>query len=1002
MQNKLRKIRQYKKIVEEQIYKNKCQVKNIVTCSCGYKTDNTIPDVSTMTPFENGGDWGEGYDTHAWFRFTVTPETDNPYLIVETDKSGWDACNPQLILYINGKTVQGLDVNHREVPLKKGEKADVAIYAYTSFTVEKAKLFVSTAELSHDAFALYYDIAYPFDMLTYLSDESIEYAKIVDYLWRAVSKLDLYEVGSDDFYASCGEAHKFLEDEFYGKYCCPQKATTVGIGHTHIDCAWLWTLRQTREKVQRSFSTVLELMKRYPEYKFMSSQALLYKYLKEVEPELYAQVKERIKEGRWECEGAMWVEADCNLSSGESLIRQVLYGKNFFKEEFGVDNRVLWLPDVFGYTAALPQILKKCGVDWFVTQKISWNDTNRMPYDTFRWVGLDGTAINTHFITATDDEGGKSSNLCTYVGHTGAKMVNGTYKRMTQKNLSDEALLTFGHGDGGGGPTPGHLELARRAARGVPGSPNLKIEFAGDYLKRLEKNLESRTDVPCWNGELYLEFHRGTYTSIAKNKRNNRKSEFLFQDAELLGITADKLMNEPFPKAKLREGWEDILTNQFHDIIPGSSIKEVYDQSDIDYAKIKSIGDSIADGVRGRIAEKIDAKRGWVVFNPHSFNTEGLVQVNGKTVYTKEKISPKGYLATGAFVDTNTIKVDGKVIETPHLRVAFDDSWQIISIFDKRASREVLKSGTVGNEIRVYADYPDVYDAWEWQPHSCEEYKTVTECSSVEFIDDGVRLGIAIVRPFMKSTIKQTIWFYENVCRIDFDTKVDWHNKHQMLKTAFPVDVNTNSATFDVQFGSVQRPTHKNTSWDAARFEVCAHKYADISEGGYGVSIMNDCKYGHDIHDGVMQLSLLRAPTYPYPDADQGESVCTYSIMPHNCSFNECDVIKQAYYLNYPMVATPAKGEKDSLPAAFSAVTVNRENVICETVKQAEYGRDTIIRLYESANIRTDLEVILGVPAKEVYICDMMENETEKLEIKNGKVCLKVGGFEIITLKVKA
>ncbi len=1001
MENKLRKIRRYKKIVEEQIYKNKREVENIVTCSCGYKTDNTVPDASTMTPFENGGDWGEGYDTHAWFRFTVTPDFDNPYLIVETDKSGWDACNPQLILYINGKTVQGLDVNHREVPLKKGEKADVAIYAYTSFTVEKAKLFVSIAELSEDTFALYYDIAYPFDMLDYLNDESIEYAKIVDYLWRAVSMLDLCEVGSAEFYDSCAAAHRFLEDEFYGKYCCPQKATTVGIGHTHIDCAWLWTLRQTREKVQRSFSTVLELMKRYPEYKFMSSQALLYKYLKEVEPELYSQVAQRIKEGRWECEGAMWVEADCNLSSGESLIRQVLYGKNFFKEEFGVDNRVLWLPDVFGYTAALPQILKKCGVDWFVTQKISWNDTNRMPYDTFRWVGLDGTAINTHFITATDDEGGKSSNLCTYVGHTGAKMVNGTYKRMTQKNLSDEALLTFGHGDGGGGPTPGHLELARRAARGVPGSPNLKIEFAGDYLKRLEKNLESRTDVPCWNGELYLEFHRGTYTSIAKNKRNNRKSEFLFQDAELLGITADKLLNEPFPKAKLREGWLDILTNQFHDIIPGSSIKEVYDQSDFDYAKIKSIGDSIADGVRGCIAEKIDAKRGWVVFNPHSFNTQGLVQVNGKTVYTKEKISPKGYLATNAFVDTNTIKVDGKVIETPHLRVAFDDCWQIVSIFDKRANREVLKPGTVGNEIRIYADYPDVYDAWEWQPHSCEEYKAVTAFSDVEIVNDGVRLGITIVRPFMKSTIKQTIWFYENVCRIDFDTKVDWHNKHQMLKTAFPVDVNTNSATFDVQFGSVQRPTHKNTSWDAARFEVCAHKYADISEGGYGVSLMNDCKYGHDIHDGVMQLSLLRAPTYPYPDADQGESVCTYSIMPHNCSFSECDVIKQAYYLNYPMVAIPAKGEKDSLPVAFSAVTVNSENVICETVKQAEYGEDTIIRLYESANIRTDLEVTLGIPAKEVYICDMMENETEKLEIKNGKVCLKVGGFEIVTLKVK-
>lgn len=1001
MKDKLRKIRQYTKIVEENIYKNKQTVENVVTCACDYKVSNNIPDLSEMAPFKNGGDWGNGYDTHAWFRFSVTPKTDNAVLIVKTDKSGWDACNPQFILYVNGKVAQGLDVNHREFPLEKGVTADIALYGYTSFTVENAKLFVSVGELCEGAQALFYDISYPLGMLSYLNDETIEYAKIVDYLWKAVSMLSLYEVGSEEFYSSCADAHAFLQKEFYEGYCTEQKATTVGIGHTHIDCAWLWTLRQTREKVQRSFSTVLELMRRYPEYKFMSSQALLYKYMKEEQPEMYEEITERIKEGRWECEGSMWVEADCNLSSGESLIRQVVYGKNFFKDEFGVENKVLWLPDVFGYTAALPQILKKSGVDWFVTQKISWNDTNRMPYDTFRWVGIDGTAINTHFITATDDNGGKSNKLCTYVGHTGAKMVNGTYKRMSQKNLSDEALLTFGHGDGGGGPTAGHLELARRAAYGVPGSPNLKIEFAGDYLNRLGKNIENRTDVPVWNGELYLEFHRGTYTSIAKNKRNNRKSEFLFQDAELLGVSANALLNEPFPKAKLREGWEDILTNQFHDIIPGSSIKEVYDQSDADYAKIKKIGDGIADGVRSRIAKNIDAKHGYVVFNPHSFNTEGLVKVGDKTLFTKEKISPKGYLATKDFLDTNTIKVEGKTVETSHLRVTFDENWQMVSVFDKRACREVLKQGQIGNELRVYADYPDTYDAWEWQPYSREEYKTITEVSSVEFVDDGVRKGIVIVRPFMKSTIKQTIWFYETVCRIDFDTTVDWHNRHQMLKTAFPVDVNTSKATYEIQFGTVERPTHMNTSWDSARFEVCAHKYADVSEGGYGVSLMNDCKYGHDIHDGVMQLSLLRSSTYPDTEADQGESSFAYSIVPHNCSFNECDVAKQAYYFNYPMVAVEATGEKDSVPTSFSAISLNCENVICETVKQAEKSEDTIVRLYESANVRTDLEVTFGIDAKEVYLCDMMENDLQKLDLKDGKVSLKVGGFEIVTLKLK-
>lgn len=1001
MKFKYEKIKQYMKLLDKRQWRNITPIEGLMTCPCDYKTDNTIPALADMTPCEQGCWWGSGWDSHAWFRFSVTPAAENTFLRIETDiKKGWDASNPQFILYVNGKMVQGLDINHRESPLKTGETADAAIYAYTGPKIERAQFFADTMELDVDVEGLYYDIQYPFEMLAYLDKESTEYARIVDYLWQAVSMLDLFDMESEDFAASVKKARAFLADEFYGKYCRPQDATVVGIGHTHIDCAWRWTLRQTREKVQRSFSTVLELMRRYPEYKFMSSQALLYKNLKEEAPEVYDEVKARIAEGRWECEGAMWVEADCNLSSGESLVRQILYGKNYFMDEFGVENRVLWLPDVFGYSAALPQILRKSGVDWFVTSKISWNDTNRMPHDTFRWKGIDGTEINTQFITAQDDYGKPTGTGCTYVGSTRSTQVQGTYKRYGEKQIGDEAILTFGYGDGGGGPTARHLEMARRGAKGIPGGPNLKIDFAGDYLKRLEKRMENRRDVPTWQGELYLEFHRGTYTTMARNKRSNRQCEFLYENAELLSTTAGALWGEKFPKDALHRGWEMILTNQFHDIIPGSSIKEVYDQSDIDYAEVKRIGEEIVTGVQNKVANGIDKRHGYVVFNPHSFEVCGTVQIDGKTVRTAQTIPPKGYLTTKGFIDTNHVVIEGNVAETDALRVTFDDKWQMVSIYDKTAGREVLKSGAVGNEMRVHADHPHVYDAWEWQPYSAEDYKTITAVESVETVDDGMRKGIKIVRPHMHSKITQTIWFYDGTTRMDFETVADWHDKHQMLKVAFPVDVNSDKATYEIQFGTVERPTHKNTSWDEAKFEVCAHKYADLSEGDYGVAMMNDCKYGHDIHDGVMQLSLLRSPTDPNPEADQGLIPVTYSIIPHTGKLADTDVHVQAYYLNAPMTAVPASGECDTLPTAFSALSLDKDNVICETVKNAERGEGTVIRLYECQNRRTKTTLRLGIPAGKVLLCDMMERELQELPLENGAVTLDLKGFEILTLKV--
>jgi len=1004
MEQQYRKVKKYLSLVRDQRWTNITSISNIGIYPCDYKTDNTLPDPSLFRPFGKDEIWGEGLDTHAWFHFTVpTVTTDNTFLYVKTEYEGRDdAKNPQFIVYLNGRLIQGLDINHMEVSLEKGVAYDVYLYGYVGMRHPKAHLFADVRRLDEDIDGLYYDLLFPFESLAFLPKEGDDYAQTLYHLWRAVSMLSLYNLHSEDFLASVRAARSYMAEEFYQKCCHEQPNTTICIGHTHIDCAWLWTLKQTREKVQRSFGTALALMRRYPEYKFMSSQPFLYQNLKEEAPELYEEIKERIREGRWECEGAMWVEADCNLTSGESLVRQVLYGKRFFKEEFDVDSHVLWLPDVFGYSAALPQILRKSGVDWFVTSKISWNDVDRMPYDTFLWRGIDGSEIRTHFITAQNDKGGASERYTTYVCNTHAPMVSGTYKRYSQKQIHNEAIMTFGFGDGGGGPTSEHLELLRRASQGIPGLPNAKIDFAGKYLERLAKKMEEKNDIlPRWCGELYLEFHRGTYTTMSRNKRNNRKSEFLYQNAELYGAIAKVLTDFHFPAPAMRRGWEMILTNQFHDIIPGSSIKAVYDQSDIDYAAVSKIGNAALQDAQASIAAGIDSSHGYVVFNPNSQGGRVMVTVDGKTVYA-DGIAPKGYTACGQFVQSNHVRIDGQTVETDCYLVTFDDAWQMISLFDKRQEREILREGCVGNELRVYADYPDTYDAWEWQSFSRESYSTLCALSAVNVVEDGIRRGIRLIRPHLSSTVTQTIWFYDCEERIDFETVVDWHEHHQMLKAAFPVTIHADRATYEIQFGAVERPTHFNTSWDQAKFEVCAQKYADISEGNYGVAILNDCKYGHDIHDGVIQLSLLRSPTDPNPEADQGKISFTYAICPHNGDLYHSSVLTDAYALNNPATALPATGHADVLPLSLCAVSTDCPNVICETVKPAEDDCGTVLRLYEAQNMRSVATLSLSIPASHVFACDMLENRLYEIPVTDGHFTYTFTPFEIATFLVEA
>lgn len=990
------------------------EVSDILYTPCEYKEiykDENIPDSALLwSTFEKDMRIG-GIDKHYWFKFKVkTPDCDRRtecVLSVITGKNDdWDALNPQGLVYLNGKVVQGLDINHTEVVLDFNCEYEIWIYFYTGMYDCMVDFNASLCLNDKRIEKLYYDLSVPLEGTRYINPDSKDYLDTINTLNSAVQLLDLRVPKSDEFYKSIDAAIDYLDVNFYNGICGKSDITVNCIGHTHIDVAWLWTLAQTREKAQRSFATVINLMKQYPEYKFMSSQPQLYSYVKDSAPDLYKKIKKAVADGKWEVDGAMWLEADCNLTSGESLVRQIMFGKRFMKEEFGVDSKILWLPDVFGYSAAMPQILKKCGVDKFVTSKISWNETNKMPYDVFMWQGIDGTETFTSFLPARDSkpfgESDCEDRYTTYNGYIRPSQVLGTWNRFQQKEYSNETIITFGWGDGGGGPTKDMLEQQKRLSYGLPGFPKTRIDFVKNYLSRLEasffENSEKLKRMPKWVGELYLELHRGTYTSMAKNKKNNRKSELAYQRIETLSVI-DMLLGGQYPQEQINDGWQEILLNQFHDIIPGSSILEVYEDCDKAYAKILKNAESIQENKLENIKKHIKSNGGTLVYNPNGFEINGAVKVDGITAHV-ENVPAFGWCVIENPKITNCIKVSDNTIENKFFKLIFEKG-KITSIYDKRNNREIVKQGHYANEIQVFEDFPKWYDAWEITNYYKEKMWTVDELVAKEIVSDGARAGLKQIWKYLNSTIEQTIWLYDDIDRIDFETTVDWKQEHMLVKAAFPIDVNAREATYDIQFGSLARPTHENTSWDAARFEVCAHKWADISDNGYGVSLLNDCKYGYNAEGSILKLTLLKCATYPNPKADKEVHNFTYSLYPHKGNAYTADTIRYAYELNQPLIAEKIGKTEGDIPDKFSLISCDNDDIIIETVKKAEDSNDMVIRMYESKNMRTRASLTFGVDFKNAYICDMLENEIEEIAAKGRTVTLDLCNFEIVTIKVK-
>lgn len=996
-------------------------------------------------PIEHGGRWS-GYDDYYWLAADMLiPEQWKDRSIVgrfDLGVSGRASIGKfEALLFLNGHPYQGVDNNHQEVLLDSGLAGTSASFRFRLWTgmngynpsTTPLEYEVRRAELcwlDEAADDLYYIAKATLQTLRVVDETRPEYYSLLTMLDNAFRCIDWSRPGSEAFYASIREAvvtfRNRLEQE-------PKTHAVVVrcIGHTHIDVAWLWRLCHTREKSARSFSTVLRLMEKYPEYVFLQTQPQLYDYIREDYPELYQQIRQRIAEGRWEAGGAMWLEADCNLVSGESLVRQILYGTRFIREEFGTECTYLWLPDVFGYSWSLPQILKKSGIRMFMTTKISWNQYNRMPHDTFVWRGIDGSEVITHFITTPDpDQSENGSFYYTYNGGISAHSVQGIWDSYRDKNVNRKLLLAYGYGDGGGGVNREMLEMRRKLAE-LPGTPRLETGRADEYFSELERTVRETDEyVHTWDGELYLELHRGTYTSQAHNKRMNRKLELAYRETEWMHVVAGLWNNggTVSPSDDLAKGWKIILRNQFHDIIPGSSIREVYEDSRDEYEQACQMAHHTWQNAAASLThpenhtftvynsaswdrtESVllpvfpdDAGGEWIgsgeVCSSQRTDEGWLVEVKGAPSmgFTKITFRPRDTLQSSGSENRLPFRLLDDGIETPYYQILWNQDGQLTRIYDKEHHRDVLAPGTCGNVFEVFEDKPKSrHEAWDIDIYYQEKQKVIDACTEWSLVEAGMlRAIVRFTWSYMDSEVTQDLVVYAKSRRIDFCTKVDWQEKQQLLKVAFPVTIRATEATYDIQFGNVKRPTHWNTSWDYARFESVGHQWADLSERNYGVSLLNDCKYGYDIKDHTLRLTLIKSAIVPDPTADLGEHNFTYALYPHAGDWCEGETAREAWALNQPL--TVAEGAV-RLPT-FSLLSLNLSHAMIDAVKPAEDGDGIVVRLHENSGARGELCITSQLPIQAWQETDLMENPLKEATEQCTIQC-SIAPYEIKTFRV--
>ncbi|MDX6348298.1 MAG: alpha-mannosidase [Streptomyces sp.] len=1014
-----------------------------LTLTAWHVPDEPVPVAEALAaeygPFAVGERWGRPWST-SWIRAvgSVPAEWAGKRVEAVFDLGfvgDWPGNQAEALVYdAAGHPVKGIEPQNHYVPVANpaagGEPVELLLEAAANPDI-LAKGFLPTpfgdkltappeplytfgradlAVLDENVWHLVLDIEVAAELMHELSDADPRRHELLRALERMLDALDIADVP-----ATAAAARAELVDVL-SRPANGSAHTLSSVGHAHIDSAWLWPLRETVRKTSRTFSNVTALAADYPDFVFACSQAQQYAWAKEHYPEVYARMQDAAKAGTWVPVGGMWVEADGNLPGGEALARQLVHGKRFFADEFGVECEGVWLPDSFGYTGAYPQLAKLAGMKWFLTQKISWNQTNKMPHHTFWWEGIDGSRVFTHF-----------PPVDTYNAvFTGEEMAHAV-RNYADKGGGTRSLVPFGHGDGGGGPTREMMEKARRL-RDLEGSPKVVVQDPNTFFRDAQAEYP---DAPVWTGELYLELHRATYTSQARTKSGNRRSEHLLREAELWAATAALRSGFAYPYEDLDRLWKTVLLHQFHDILPGSSIAWVHREAEATYAQVRAELEAVIAQAGAALAGTVGlgavlpgAEGVPWVFNagprPRSEVVAVPADLAASAELTGQSLSD-GAVAVYATVPGSgavplttaqplvPVTVTDRVLDNGLVRLTLDDEGLFASVRDLAADREVLAPGERGNLLRLHTDLPNQWDAWDIDRHYKRQYTDLTEVDAITVVESGPLVGaVRIERSFGKSKITQTVRLRAGSPRIDIETEIDWHETEKILKAAFPLDVHADRSAAEIQFGHVFRPTHTNTSWEAARFEVFCHRWVHVAEAGYGVAVINDSTYGHDVgraarEDGgtttTLRLSLVRAPRSPDPAADQGAHRMTYSLLP---GASVADAVEAGYALNLPLRVAPGAPAAE---AAAPLVRLDGREAAIEAVKLADdRSGDVVVRLYESLGGRATTTLRPGFAVAHARVTDLLERPLEGEQPvepdADGGIAVSLRPFQVLTLRL--
>lgn len=987
-----------------------------------------IPDDALFVPCEKGDIWsGEG--TYCWFKgsLCVPAEWDGKELFLYPRIGGYEG-----MFWVNGvphgiftsKIIVGSHGNHYcdriKESAKAGEVIDLALEYYAHHYFKGTQPFSDDPRPSYEyrfdsvdiclknqeIFDFYFDLRTINGMIKVLPRDSFRRADLVRTMVKVheIVFYDYENAEKEEFMEAVRAAAPLLKEQLAKKNSVSAPLAGL-IGHSHMDTAWLWHKGETLKKCARTYANQMNLMEQYPEYLFVQSSAYHSEIIKEHYPELFEQIKARVKEGRYEPNGGVYIECDCNIPSGEYMIRQFLLGQRFTEENFGYRSDSFWLPDTFGYSVSLPQIMKGCGIRYFLTTKMAWNDTNVFPYDTFYWKGLDGSKVLVHL---------NKTHIWPDPERLMEHVVDGEKDSIKEKSVSNMRLLSYGFGDGGGGPEFGMIEMARRL-QDTEGMPRTEHMTVSSFMHRLEDSIEKPS---TYSGELYLELHRGTLTNQHNIKRNNRLAEIAIHNLEYAAVRSALLKDETADEGQIRPLLSTLLVNQFHDILPGTCIARAHDEA---IAEVTNVIRR-AEGMTQELLMPAEEEHVISVMNTLSFARrdviyldyeEGLIVEGGyrqqmvETLDGTKKLAVAGVeippyaavtlkLVAGTVSSESAFSLENGVLTAPKEKITFNEKGYLDSYVDLEEGRELRGEGYALNTFLIGEEVSRAWDNWDVDADFECKLKDRAELLERKVVSDGaVEFRIrSRYKLSAKSTLLQDMIVYVDSKEVRFETLIDWQDEHRFLKTAFDTTVFADTARQEVQFGYIKRPTTRNNAEEKAKFEVSNHKYTDLSETRYGAAVLNDCKYGISVEDSRMHLSLHKGGNRPDDRGDKGQHLCTYAFLPHQGGFSAESVIRPAYEFNYRPVVVDGPVQQSSL------LTVDADHVIAETVKPAESGeRAFVVRLYEAEGTAARTKVHIHGAVKSVELTNMLEETLEVLS-DGGETELSFKPFEIKTLRV--